>query len=244
MAESFAAWVRDEASDHVAALGDALRSVDTSVRTSAAAVTALPTPNLANTAKAMPSMSVPWSWRTVATSTSPMRPFQSRFAMICEILLVIALRQCWDPALTAITITISISTFSSEITVPVFANGMCASHLPRRLKSRAGAVRLAARSMALAQPRLSENQTVTAGPWAIGPNYKANKLQSCTMSRSDGELGITFVRAQDGLSVILESQKWKLHRGKAYPVRLTAGSRSVDAKARRGNEKCDHPACR
>ena len=29
MAESFAAWVRDEASSHVAALGDALRSVDT-----------------------------------------------------------------------------------------------------------------------------------------------------------------------------------------------------------------------
>ena len=29
MAESFAAWVRDEASDNVAALGDALRSVDT-----------------------------------------------------------------------------------------------------------------------------------------------------------------------------------------------------------------------
>ena len=29
MAESFAAWVRDEASDHVTAMGDALRSVDT-----------------------------------------------------------------------------------------------------------------------------------------------------------------------------------------------------------------------
>ena len=51
------------------------------------------------------------------------------------------------------------------------------------------------------------------------------------MSRSDNKLGITFLRAQDGLLVILESQKWKLDRGKAYPVRLTAGSRSVDAKA-------------
>src|SRR4029434_9397857 len=29
MAESFVAWVRDEASGHVAALGDALRTVDT-----------------------------------------------------------------------------------------------------------------------------------------------------------------------------------------------------------------------
>jgi hypothetical protein len=51
------------------------------------------------------------------------------------------------------------------------------------------------------------------------------------MSRSEGELGITFVRTQDGLLVILDSPKWKLDRGKAYSVRLLAGSRSVDAKA-------------
>ena len=51
------------------------------------------------------------------------------------------------------------------------------------------------------------------------------------MSRSAGELGITFVRAQDGLLVLLNSKKWKLDRGKAYSVRLVAGSRSVDAKA-------------
>jgi hypothetical protein len=77
-----------------------------------------------------------------------------------------------------------------------------------------------------------DNQAVTAGPWAIVPTYKANKLQSCSMSRSDGDLGATFVRAQDGLSVVLESPKWKLERGKTYPVSLAAGSRSVDAKAR------------
>jgi hypothetical protein len=51
------------------------------------------------------------------------------------------------------------------------------------------------------------------------------------MSRSERELGITFVRTQDGLQVILDSPKWKLDRGKAYSVRLFAGSRSVDAKA-------------
>jgi hypothetical protein len=33
------------------------------------------------------------------------------------------------------------------------------------------------------------------------------------------------------LQVILDSPKWKLDRGKAYNVRLSAGSRSVDAKA-------------
>jgi hypothetical protein len=83
----------------------------------------------------------------------------------------------------------------------------------------------------LAQPQSRDNQTVAVGPWAIATTYKANKFESCTMSRSEGELGITFVRTQDGLLVILDSPKWKLDRGKAYSVRLLAGSRSVDAKA-------------
>ena len=82
---------------------------------------------------------------------------------------------------------------------------------------------------AVAEPR--DNQMVTVGPWAIATNYKTDKFESCTMSRSTGELGITFVRAQDGLVVLLDSPKWKLNRGKAYPVRLVAGSRSVDAQA-------------
>jgi hypothetical protein len=51
------------------------------------------------------------------------------------------------------------------------------------------------------------------------------------MSRAAGELGMTFVRAQDGLVVLLDSPKWKLNRGKAYSVRLIAASRSVDAQA-------------
>src|SRR4029450_4880851 len=102
---------------------------------------------------------------------------------------------------------------------------------PPQAKIARGRVRLAARSAALPQPRPSEIQTVTAYPWAIGPNYKASKLQSCTMSRSDGQLGITFVRARDGLSLILESKKCKVDRGKSYPVRLTAGSRSLNAHA-------------
>jgi hypothetical protein len=82
---------------------------------------------------------------------------------------------------------------------------------------------------AVAEPR--DNQTLTVGPWAIATNYKIDKFESCTMSRSAGELGITFVRAQDGLLVLLDSPKLKLNRGKAYPVRLVAGSRSVNAQA-------------
>ena len=82
---------------------------------------------------------------------------------------------------------------------------------------------------AIAEPR--DNQTLTVGPWAIATNYKTDKFESCTMSRSAGELGITFVRTQDGLAVLLDSPKWKLNPGKAYPVRLVTGSHSVDAQA-------------
>jgi hypothetical protein len=66
---------------------------------------------------------------------------------------------------------------------------------------------------------------------AIATTYKADKFDNCTMSRSTGELEISFVRTQDGLLVVLDSPKWKLDRGNAYSVKLAAGSRSVDAKA-------------
>src|SRR5215475_7241371 len=85
--------------------------------------------------------------------------------------------------------------------------------------------------VALAEPKAQDDQTVTVGSWSIATNYKTDKLESCTMSRSAGELGITFIRASDGLLLVLDSSKWKLNRGKAYPVRLVAGSRSVDAQA-------------
>jgi hypothetical protein len=76
-----------------------------------------------------------------------------------------------------------------------------------------------------------ERQTVIVGPWSIVTTYKADKFESCTMSRSASGLGISFIRNQDGLLLNLDSTKWKLERGKAYTVRLAAGSQSVDAKA-------------
>jgi hypothetical protein len=82
---------------------------------------------------------------------------------------------------------------------------------------------------AAAEPR--DSQTVTVGPWAIATSYKGEKFDNCSMSRSDGDLGITFVRTYDGLLLLLDSGKWKLERGKAYPVHLIAGSQSVEAKA-------------
>lgn len=77
----------------------------------------------------------------------------------------------------------------------------------------------------------AQEQTVTVGPWTIATSYKGDKFDGCSMSRATAELDITFVRTQDGLLLVLASQKWKLERGKAYAVRLVAGSRSVEAKA-------------
>jgi hypothetical protein len=74
-------------------------------------------------------------------------------------------------------------------------------------------------------------QTVTVGPWTIGTAFKADKFDSCSMSRSAEGLDITFLRTSDGLLLSLQSPKWKLERGKAYTIRLMAGSRSVEAKA-------------
>jgi hypothetical protein len=76
-----------------------------------------------------------------------------------------------------------------------------------------------------------QSQVVVVGPWTIATTYKADKFDSCTMNRSVGELGVSFVRAQDGLLLVLESQNWKLERGKAYPVRLNAGSQTLEARA-------------
>jgi hypothetical protein len=77
----------------------------------------------------------------------------------------------------------------------------------------------------------ADEQTVTVGPWAIATSYKGDNFDGCSMSRSTADLGITFFRAQDGLLLLLESQKWKLDRGKAYTVRLVAGARSIEANA-------------
>jgi hypothetical protein len=73
--------------------------------------------------------------------------------------------------------------------------------------------------------------TVKIGPWTIATVYKADKFDSCTMGRAADGLEIGFARSRDGLALMLDSPKWKLERGKAYPVRLVAGGQSIDAKA-------------
>ena len=88
-----------------------------------------------------------------------------------------------------------------------------------------------AASSAVSALAYAEEQTVTVGPWTIATSYKGDKFDNCSMSRSAAGLEVTFLRGRDGLLLVLDAQKWKLDRGKAYAVRLVAGSRSVEAKA-------------
>jgi hypothetical protein len=85
-------------------------------------------------------------------------------------------------------------------------------------------------SSALAQ-QTQESQSVSIGPWKIATTYKADKFYNCTMTRTFADVEISFVRTKNGLSLLLDSQKWMLERGKVYSVRLAAGSQSVEAKA-------------
>ena len=73
----------------------------------------------------------------------------------------------------------------------------------------------------------AQDQTVSVGSWTIATSSKADKFDSCTMSRSTNDLDITFLRLHDGLLLLLDLSKWKLERGKTYDVTLLAGSRSV-----------------
>jgi len=106
--------------------------------------------------------------------------------------------------------------------------------VPRNWKEGTMRTRVAlavAASLASPATAYAGEQTVTVGPWTIAAAYKSDRFEDCSMSRSADELGIMFLRAQDGLALLLNSEKWKLERGKAYIVRLVSGSRSIEARA-------------
>jgi hypothetical protein len=85
-------------------------------------------------------------------------------------------------------------------------------------------------SSAFGEQQSGERQTVVVGPWNISTTYKGDKFDNCTMGRSASGMDIAFVRNRDRL-LTLDSPKWKLERGKAYTVRLSAAGRSAEAKA-------------
>jgi hypothetical protein len=83
-----------------------------------------------------------------------------------------------------------------------------------------------AQSAAMAQER-----SVEIGPWRIEASYQGENFERCVMSRTlkDEMIEVQFIRDTDGLSLAMSSTRWRLERGKSYPVELAAGS--VTAKA-------------
>ena len=77
----------------------------------------------------------------------------------------------------------------------------------------------------------SVEEKVAVGPWEIATTFRGSTFINCEMRRTSDGLGITFLRAEDGLSLLLDSAKWKLERGKTYNVKLSAGVGSIDGKA-------------
>jgi hypothetical protein len=230
MAESFAAWVRDEASVHIAPLGAALRGVETygsyDCRGRNSVIDAKLSEHGKGNAIDVRALVLTGDRHTELTGENVAKPVRE------------ALRDSACHRFTTVLGPGADSYHNNHIHLDILerTHGLriCQWDVreppPPAIKIASGRVKLAATS-GLAQPQSRDNQTVTVGPWAIATNFKATKFESCTMSRSERELGITFVRAQDGLLLVLDSPKWKLDRGKAYSVRLLAGSRSVDAKA-------------
>ena len=62
------------------------------------------------------------------------------------------------------------------------------------------------------------------GPWEIEATFKNDKFDHCAITRNVDEIAVTFIRTDDGLSLVLQSPNWKLDRGKSYPVRMKAGA--------------------
>lgn len=85
----------------------------------------------------------------------------------------------------------------------------------------------------LIHPALAQQpaEKVMVGPWSIETTYKGEQFEHCTMTRSTPDFDVVFVRDKDGTVLVLKSPNWRLERGKAYKVRLSAGSQSIDAMA-------------
>jgi hypothetical protein len=231
MAESFAAWVRDEASAHAAPLGAALRGIETygsyECRGRNSVIDAKLSEHGKGNAIDVRALVLAGDRHTELTDENVAKSLRE------------SLRDSACHRFTTVLGPGADSYHNNHIHLDLLerTHGMriCQWEVreppPPATKVASAHGKLAATSGLGQSSQSRDNHTATVGPWSIATTFKAKKFESCTMSRSERELGITFVRNQDGLLVILESPKWKLDRGKAYTVRLFAGSRSVDAKA-------------
>jgi hypothetical protein len=87
-------------------------------------------------------------------------------------------------------------------------------------------------STAALSQQSDDDSSLMIGPWRIEVVMKGNKFDRCSMSRkANDDTNATILRASDGLTLILDSSKWKLERGKQYPVDLAIGSRRWPTRA-------------
>ncbi|MGU3542303.1 hypothetical protein [Methylobacterium sp. A52T] len=85
------------------------------------------------------------------------------------------------------------------------------------------AVSIAARAEAPAD-------AIAIGPWKVDAVLKGQKFDRCTMTRTtDDGVEVRFTRDAAGLDLTMSSAKWRLGRGKSYPVELVAGSSTLQA---------------
>jgi len=229
MAESVAAWVRDEASARIDALGTTLRAVETYGSYECRGRNGIPDAKLSEHGKGnaidVRALVLGSGHRTELTDVTVAKSVREDLR---------------DSACRRFTTVLGPgadghhdSHIHLDILERTHGHRICQWDVrepPRPAHIASAHVQLASTTL-LAQPQSRDNQAVAAGPWTIGRAYKANKFESCTMNRVEGELGITFVRAQDGLLLVLDSPKWKLDRGATYSIRISAGSRSMNAKA-------------
>lgn len=86
-------------------------------------------------------------------------------------------------------------------------------------------------TMAVAAHAQTSEGTVAIGPWKVDAVSKGQKFERCTMTRTtDDGVDVQFTRDATGLDLTMSSPKWKLGRGKSYPVELAAGSSTLQAE--------------
>ncbi|GJD35687.1 hypothetical protein [Methylobacterium aerolatum] len=89
---------------------------------------------------------------------------------------------------------------------------------------------IALSGMSFAASAEAPADAVAIGPWKVEAVSKGPKFERCTMTRTtDDGVEVRFTRDADGLDLTMSSPKWKLGRGKSYPVELAAGSSTLQA---------------
>ncbi len=99
---------------------------------------------------------------------------------------------------------------------------------PRLLMVVAAAATVLSTSAGRAAP--SETNSVEIGPWKVEADFHGSRFTGCAMSRTTpDDIEVRIARDAQGVLLRMTSPKWRLGRGKSYPVDLVVGN--LDEKA-------------